>query len=128
MKYCPECEAEFESTSSMCKNCQCQLVSRPDRFSVSCRPYGNNAILGNNSLEIKYKEIAIPYKNITNIKFFGGIPLLLCPVITIEYIDETGKNKKHRIGFHNTLFRLITGYSKPGQFYQKLMDMVQKQS
>ena len=84
-------------------------------LSVSCRPYGNRVTVFRDRIIVKRKDITIPISSISSIGYFPGIPLLLCPVMTIVHRDETGKDKKTRIAFHGIIPRLFTGLMNPGR-------------
>lgn len=91
-----------------------------EAFSVSCKPYGNKLIISKDGCSLIKPEKEIAINDISEIKYFPGIPLLLCPVLTIIHKNS----EKTLIGFHGTIPRLFTGFSKPSKAIKLLREFV----
>jgi len=93
-------------------------------LTVSCRRYGNRITVFADRVVIKRKDKTILISSVSSIGYFPGIPLLLCPVMTIVHRDEAGKDTKTRVAFHGVFPRLFTGFMKPGECVRLLRKLV----
>ena len=97
-------------------------------LNVSCRPYGNRITVFTDRVFIKRKDKTILMSSISSINYFPGIPLLICPLMTILHQEETGKEIKTRVAFHGVIPRSFTGFMKPGECVRLLQKLIADRS